>query len=235
MACGRGASARGRASTRMLAQRARSRSRAPCRPTISGSSTAGAHGSLRDQMPRCASRMSPLRMSRSARASRVAFGCRSLGSSSPRKPAGLQPTCDQPQAPAAAEQRRRRLAARRAEERAACDRPSSPRSAPTAVRARRSTRPPSSAAPGRPRGRRSAACESASPSSASQRTWLQVCEPKAWPSAARAFHHGAQCVVEAAAAGQRALVGEEEGGLDARGARAPRRPAAPRPCGRCRR
>jgi|GEM_PF-2479117 len=49
---------------------------------MSGSSTVGAHGSLRDQMPRWASRMSPFLMSRSAFFSRASLLNFSLGNSS---------------------------------------------------------------------------------------------------------------------------------------------------------
>jgi hypothetical protein len=201
-------------------------------PVISGSSTAGAQGSRRDQMPRCASRMSPARMSRSACSSSCALGKRSLGSSSPRKPAGAQPTCVQPQPrpPPAA--------------RARSCRPARGRPRPWAGRSW-----PGSGAPGAPvrRSRRPrparAACRRAAPStpdaqpvgvSASQLSWSQVCEPKAWPSAARAFHHGAHCPSRLLPPVCVFSLARKKVTAPA-GAPAPRPPAAPRPCGRCRR
>src|SRR3989344_4717599 len=71
-------------------------------PTISGSSTAGAQGALRDQSPRGASRKSPLRTPRKALFSNVVLLAFSLGNSSPRNPAGDHPTCVYPHARALA-------------------------------------------------------------------------------------------------------------------------------------
>jgi hypothetical protein len=73
--------------TGMLAQR-REAQAAALRPTISGSSTAGAQGSWRDQMPRCASRTSPGWMSRSAAPAAARWGaCRSAARRRGSRPA----------------------------------------------------------------------------------------------------------------------------------------------------